>query len=45
LHIKNQLPVGPGSELKVCGGGWVDGGGGGWLKVILMFYFGPNLFL
>ena len=28
LYTENQLPGGPGSELKVCGG-WVVGGGGG----------------
>ena len=26
-----------GSDVKVCGGG-------GWLTVILVFYFGPNIF-
>jgi hypothetical protein len=49
LNDKSKLKIYPGTVRKVCGGGggwWVGGCvGGRWLKVILVFYFGPNLFI
>jgi hypothetical protein len=44
LYTAVELHVCPGSSKIVCGGGG-GGGGSGWLKTILVFRFGPNLFL
>ena len=43
FHVEFHPSGLPRTGQKVCGVGWV--GGGGCLNVNLVFYFGPNLFL